>query len=290
MKHYPKTEYEIHKHGKQYEIGERPEDIGDFGRRYRRSDPRHISRFNKHVGSKNEWFVVTDKNMNVISAHEGFPERIPRHIKEKAYSEVRERLPEGYQEDVYVFHSHPPVSGINVHYPSKKDLTIVVHPDDTSGDGNRNLNIIGDGIMTRRGINVMRVENLTRRSHNLPNYYENQRFKHNLTEASIRGVTRDNTEDLPRETGRALKAGAAKAMSATQKRYPELKTEFIKREIHRPSDVRPHAVRLRRSISNAPQSDPFQSAHETNSVPQDVGEFGKRKKKKSKARRIFYGI
>jgi hypothetical protein len=270
-----------------------PEDIGDFGRRYRREDPRHISRFHKHVGSKNEWFVVTDKNMNVLSAHDtGYTDKVPIPIKEKAYSEVRERLPEGYQQDVYTFHSHPPVHGINVHYPSQTDLKGVVHPDNTSGEGNRNLNIIGDGIMTRKGINVMRVENPTRRSHNLPNYYENQRFKHNLTEASIRGVTRDNTEYLPRETRRALKAGASKAFFDTQKKYPELQTRFIKREIIRPSDARPH-ITTRGSRDRRPVISIDGEAYQVGRDPEDIGDFGKKKRQKTiikKDRTVFYGI
>jgi hypothetical protein len=297
MKHYPKTEFEIHKHGKQYEIGERPEDVGDFGRRWRRANRDHISRFNKHLSTNKEWFVITDKNMNVLSAHEGGKHRVSGRVREKAYSDARSKLPEGEQE-VYAFHSHPKHYGIAAQSPSRQDLKRLVYPIAYEAH-NHDLNIRAEGVMTRHGTNVIGIEDPTfAQGPRMRRYYSKQELIRQREEAEARGITKDNykTKD-PREMIRLLHSGRDKAFSDTQERYPELQTEFVKRDIIRPSDVRPHTV-INRSMHQYQYKKPEMNEEQINEIkklfeqpsPEPVGEFGKRKKKKSKARRIFYGI
>ena len=250
---------------------------------------KHISRFKKHLGTNNEWFVVTDQNMNVLSAQEGDPGSIPYHIRDKAYSEARAKLPlEGGWQDIYAFHSHPKHYGIAAQSPSKGDLRRATNQD--PGANYRGLNIRAEGVMTRRGTNVIEVDP-TRRTRYIPNYYDKQLTTHLKEEADARGITKENYKSkTPRELVRMANAGLNKAFTDTQEKYPEIKTEFIKREIIRPSDVRPHTVPVRGPQVNTQPSIPLQSTPNINSVPTNVGEFGKPKKKKSKKWRTFYGI
>lgn len=273
----------------------KPKDIGGFGRIYRREDPSHISRFKKHLSTNKEWFVVTDKNRNVLSAREGQKDHVNPRTMDKAFSEARSKLPEGDQE-VYAFHSHPRHYGIAAESPSKEDLDGI-----RSERKYKNLNVIAEGVMTRHGVNVIGIDP-TRRAYNIPKYYDKQVTKQVVSEGGRRGISYDTfkTKD-PQEQRviiRMINAGLNKAFSDTQERYPEMRTEFIKRDIIRPSDVRPHTV-INRSMHQYQYRKPEINEELINEIkkldfgqpsPESIGEFGKRKKKKCKAKRMFYGI
>lgn len=267
-----------------YHIEEVPEDVGDFGRSKRWANRDHISRFNKHISTNKEWFVVTDKNMNVLSAQEGQVEKVNRRTRNRAYSEARVNLPEE-QRDIYAFHSHPKHYGIATPTPSNSDIERLSEMED--GVYKRGLNIRGEGVMTTHGINVMRLEHDQNAQH-IPKYYDRQLTIRMREEAKSRGITEDNFRTKSaREKQRLFIAGDRQAFSDTQQKYPELKTEFIKRDKLSRSDVRPHMVSSRHEI---PTTTPNLQPSDVSSESEDVGDFGKRKKKKSKARRIFHGI
>lgn len=247
---------------------------------FRRPDLNHISRFNKHVNSKKEWFVITDPNMNVISAQEGQLGKINRITRNRGYSEAIRVLPSGHR-DIFAFHSHPKRYGIANPSPSKQDVERLGGMED--GVYKRGLNIRAEGVMTTHGIKVMRLEH-DENAQDIPGYYDKQLTVRLKEEAKARGLTKENFRfKSDREKRRLFIAGHGQAFFDTQKEYPELKTEFIRRDRLSRSDVRPHSVTYTQSPPRS-SSEFNDDAHQMREL---IGDFGKRKKHNMTK---FYGV
>jgi hypothetical protein len=213
-------------------------------RRTARTTFPHISRFTKHVKSGNEWAVVTDKNLRVLSSAEGESHQVRPTVINKLLSDARKALPED-ENGVYMFHSHAKQFGINSPIPSAWDVQEMGREQSNKvrRDSDIDINIKGEGVMTGRGITVVKMPTDRQLNYEIHKHFSRSLPVSKHYEELKRGINPYTAGQIsPRDKQIIYTAASEASFADTLKEYPEVSTRFIKREIIRPWDVRPRTV------------------------------------------------
>jgi hypothetical protein len=110
-------------------------------------------------GSQNEWFVLTDKKGNVIFKKESVGLEVTPDIMAEGFAAARAK---GVKE-VYHLHTHPTQEGVQLsslsHAPEGVNAGDVLHDTwlKTYGKGEYGVDILGNGIITERGVKMYKT-------------------------------------------------------------------------------------------------------------------------------------
>jgi hypothetical protein len=119
--------------------------------------------FQKVLEDDYEWHIISDMRLNVLTLNRGGRGEIPYVVVDKAYKQLVKKTLPGSAIRIYDLHTHPEGSYLstpdkyNLMYPSVSDVGVIIQEQLTRNFRNRNITLVGGGVITKRGIFIMRI-------------------------------------------------------------------------------------------------------------------------------------